>query len=161
MTSDLGAVGSEAEILTGFLDWYRSVAVRKVEDLPRAAAVAAATPTGLSALGIVKHLASVERMWFRWRFAGEEADVADAETTFAVDRDDTVDGIVAAYREEAEHARGIVARAPSLDALSVRPAPFYGIVSLRWTLVHLIEETARHCGHLDIIRERIDGRTGD
>jgi hypothetical protein len=100
-------------------------------------------------------------LWFRWRFAGEDVEVADSETTFGIDAGDTVDAIVASYLDECERARAIVAAAPSLDASSVRAAPFYGTVSLRWTLVHLIEETARHAGHLDIIRERIDGRTGD
>jgi uncharacterized damage-inducible protein DinB len=161
VSDELGGTASEAESLTGFLDWYRSVAIRKVEDLALADAIAVATPSGLSPLGIVKHLAAVERLWFRWRFAGEDVEVADSETTFGIDAGDTVDAIVASYRDECERSRSVVAAAPSLDASSARPSPFYGTVSLRWTLVHLIEETARHTGHLDIIRERIDGRTGD
>ena len=137
VSGQLGGIGSEREVLTGFLDWYRGVVIAKVDDLPLGDAIATATPSGLSPLGIVKHLASVERTWFRWRFAGEDVAVADdAATTFGIDPRDSV-------------------------AASARSAPLYGNVSLRWTLVHLIEETARHAGHLDIIRERIDGRTGD
>jgi len=161
VTGGLGGTAPEREILTGFLDWYRSVVCRKVEDLAFEDATAVATATGLSALGIVKHLGGVERLWFRWRFAGEDIEVADAEATFAIAPGDTVAGVVAAYRDESEHARAVVAAVSSLDATSARPAPFYGTVSLRWMLVHLVEETARHAGHLDVIRERIDGKTGD
>jgi hypothetical protein len=162
VSGQLGGIGSEREVLTGFLDWYRGVVIAKVDDLPLEDAIATATPSGLSPLGIVKHLASVERTWFRWRFAGEDVAVADdTATTFGIDPRDSVAAIVASYRDECDHARTLVLAAPSLDVVSARSAPLYGNVSLRWTLVHLIEETARHAGHLDIIRERIDGRTGD
>ena len=67
---------------------------------------------------------------------------------------------VAFYRESTNHSRRVVAAA-SLDDVSVGESPFYGHVSLRWILVHMLEETARHAGHLDLMREQIDGRTGD
>ena len=71
-SSDLGGQASERELLTGFLDWYRSVVEGKVADLSLQDASLIMTPTGLSPLGIVKHLSDVEQSWFRERFAGEE-----------------------------------------------------------------------------------------
>jgi len=114
----LGGRHDEGPLLCGFLDWYRAVVVRKVENLPLEAAKRVMTPTGLSALGIVAHLGWVERNWFRWRFAGEDVTVLYGEddtnaVQFALGPLDTVDSVV------------------------------------------------RHAGHLDIMREEIDGRTGD
>jgi hypothetical protein len=161
----LGSRGAEREMLTGFLDWYRAVVVNKVDGLTDEQAATVATPTGLSPLGIVKHLVLVERDWFRFQFAGEDVEFAevggDNAPTFTVDPGETISGVLTDYRAENEHARRVVAAAPSLDALSVREPEMRGYVSLRWLLVHMIEETARHVGHLDILRESIDGRTGD
>jgi hypothetical protein len=162
----LGARAEERDLLCGFLDWYRSVAVGKVEGLPLETASRVMTPTGLSPLGIVEHLAWAERNWFRWRFIGEDVYVRYGEDgtntiQFALDPQDTVESVVAFYRDEIEHSRRIVGAAPSLDELSVSEHPIYGHVSLRWVLVHMLEETARHAGHLDLMREQIDGRTGD
>ena len=159
----LGSQGDERETLAGFLDWYRSVVERKAEGLTLAQASEPRTPSGLSVLGIVKHLAAVERLWLQWRFAGEDvaADPGGAgPATFRLDRADTVESVVADYRHECELGRAIAAQAP-LDALSVREHDLFGHVSLRWVLVHLLEETARHAGHLDLMREAVDGRTGD
>ena len=151
-------------MLSGFLDWYRAVAIRKVEDLSLGDATRAMTPSGLSPLSIVQHLAWVECVWFRWRFAGEDVSIftggADNAPTFELQAGDDVESVVDAYRDEADHARRIVAGA-ALDDVSIRASTHFGLVNLRWILVHLIEETARHAGHLDIIREQLDGRTGD
>jgi hypothetical protein len=123
------------------------------------------TPTGMAPLGIVKHLAWVERGWLREVFAGEDVESIDGEgdnsAEFALGADDTVDSIVAFYRTEVEHSRRVVAQCSSLDALSARATTFREHVSLRWILVHMLEETARHAGHLDLMRETIDGKTGD
>jgi hypothetical protein len=161
----LGVRRDESETLRGFLDWYRAVVERKVEGLTLDQARTVMTPTGMSPLGIVKHLGWVERGWFREIFAGEEIEVIDWEddnsAEFAIGTSDTVDSILAFYRTEVEHSRGVVAGSPSLDALSAKPTKFREHVSLRWILVHMLEETARHAGHLDLMRETIDGRTGD
>ena len=160
----LGAQAGERELLTGFLDWYRAVVENKVSDLSRDDATRIMTPTGLSPLGIVNHLGDVERRWFRLRFAGQDIailrndDVPDAD--FRIDADDTVASVLDFYRESTADARRIAAGA-SLDDLSASESPTYGYVSLRWILVHMIEETARHAGHLDLMREQIDGKTGD
>jgi uncharacterized damage-inducible protein DinB len=161
----LGVRRDESETLGGFLEWYRAVVERKLEGLTLDAARTVRTPTGMSALGIVKHLGWVERGWFREIFAGEDVETVDWEddnsAEFALDSDDTVDSILAFYRTEVDHSRRVVAESPSLDALSAKATKFRERVSLRWILVHMLEETARHAGHLDLMREAIDGRTGD
>ena len=159
----LGGQAGERELLTGFLDWYRAVVERKVEGLSLEQASRGFTPSGLSALGVVKHLAWVESHWFRRRFAGDDVTLftgPDNAPTFELDPSDTVATVVASYREAVQHARTITGGA-SLDDVSVAGHPVFGRVSLRWILVHLLEETARHAGHLDLMREQLDGRTGD
>ncbi len=163
-SSALGSQAGERELLSGFLDWYRAVVERKVADLSLEDASRVMTPTGLSPLGIVKHLAYVERSWFKVRFTAEEekehrAD-DDPDADFRVDPGETVASVLGFYRRSANDSRRIAARAP-LDQLSKSVSPHYGPVSLRWILVHMLEETARHAGHLDVMREQIDGTTGD
>jgi hypothetical protein len=159
---------AEAELLVGFLDWYRAVVERKVEGLSFADASRAMTPSGLSPLGIVKHLHAVEQNWLEQVFEGRdvelpigtEADPDDPRPSFWVTDRDTVDTVVDEYRANGETVHRVVRTHP-LDELSAREVPWYGHVTLRWVLVHLVEETARHAGHLDLMREQIDGRTGD
>jgi uncharacterized damage-inducible protein DinB len=161
----LGVRQGERETLVGFLDWYRAVVERKVTGLSDAQAMTVMTPSGLSPLGVVQHLAWVERGWFREVFRGEEVEAAstgeDNSAEFAVAADQTVESVLAFYRVEVDTARQIVADASSLDTLSLAPTDFAGHVSLRWILVHMLEETARHAGHLDVMREELDGQTGD
>jgi uncharacterized damage-inducible protein DinB len=161
----LGVRRGERETLEGYLDWFRAVIERKVEGLTLEQASAARTPSGMSALGIVKHLGWVERGWFREVFAGEDVESIDSDgdnsAEFALGADDTVGSVVAFYRQEVEHSRRVVGESPSLDAISVKATVVHGNVSLRWILVHMVEETARHAGHLDLMRETIDGSTGD
>jgi len=158
-SSALGGRADERELLNGFLDWYRSVVENKVADLSLEDASRVMTPTGLSPLGIVKHLAYVERGWFNVRFAAEEVKV-DPDAVFRVEPEDTVASVLAFYRDSVKESRRIAAGA-SLEDVSKSESPHYGSVSMRWILVHMLEETARHGGHLDLMREQIDGRTGD
>jgi hypothetical protein len=162
---NLGVRQGERETLGGFLDWYRAVVERKVDGLTLEDAKRITTPTGMSALGIVKHLGWVERGWFRETFSGEDIEAIDADgdnsAEFAIGSEDTVESVVAFYRAEVEEARRVVREVPSLDALSVRETGFRERVSLRWIMVHMLEETARHAGHLDLMREDIDGQVGD
>lgn len=149
-------------MLSGFLDWYRSVVEHKVEGLALAEATRVITPTGLSPLGVVAHLAAVEVAWFDETFAGQPVDpMWDDHGSFRIRDGDSVESVLAEYRDACERSRQVVAAASSLDDLSAREGGVWGHVSLRWILVHMIEETARHAGHLDIMRESIDGRTGD
>jgi len=162
---DLGVRRGESETLGGFLDWYRAVVERKVHGLSLEDARRVATPTGMSPLGILKHLGWVERGWFRDTFAGEDVEAIDLDgdnsAEFAIGGDDTVDSVIAFYRAEVEEARRVVRESPSLDDLSTRETSYREHVSLRWIIVHMLEETARHAGHLDLMREEIDGRVGD
>jgi hypothetical protein len=161
----LGVRRNESETLGGFLDWYRAVVERKVDGLTLDQARTVRTSTGLSPLGVVKHLGWVERGWFREIFAGEDVETIDGEddnsAEFAIGADDTVDSVLAFYRTEVDNSRRVVAGSSSLDDLSAKATKFREKVSLRWILVHMLEETARHAGHLDLMRESIDGKTGD
>ena len=157
-----GARKPERETLLGTREWYEQVVVNKVDGLSREQATQLMTPSGMSPLGIVKHLAWAEAGWFRDTFAGEEGftEVSNEES-FVIADQDTIESVVAAFRDECARSRAIIDAAGSLDDLSAREAWFRGRVSLRWVIVHLIEEVARHVGHLDIMREQIDGKTGD
>ncbi len=152
----------EREMLEGYLDWYRIVVVRKVEGLPRDLAVRPSEPSIMSALGIVKHLGWVERNWSRRVILGEQYPVPwnddDPDADLGIEDDETVQSVIEWYRSEWEAADEIW-RARSLDTTGEHRTQ--GTVSIRWILVHMIEETARHAGHLDLIAEQLDGRTGD
>ncbi|MGD0391930.1 MAG: DinB family protein [Acidimicrobiales bacterium] len=165
MEDNLGVRQGERETLEGFLDWYRAVVERKVDGLALDDAERVMTPTGLSALGILKHLGWVERGWFRETFAGEDVEAIDVDgdnsAEFAIGGADTVESVITFYRTEVEAARRVSRAAPSLDALSARETTYRERVSLRWIMVHMLEETARHAGHLDLMCEQIDGRVGD
>ena len=161
-SAHLGGRAEERELLVGFLDWYRAVVERKAEGLSLADGSRIMTPTGLSVLGVVAHLATVETGWFVEDFAGEPVDpMWDDHGSFRLRADDSVESVLAEYRDACARARAITNAAPSLDVLSTVEDKYRGQVSLRWILVHMIEETARHAGHLDLMREQIDGVTGD
>lgn len=85
----------------------------------------------------------------------------DNAPEFVIDSEDTIESVLAFYRGEVARSRAITDATTSLNALSAEDTPWRGRVNLRWLLVHMIEETARHAGHLDIMREEIDGQTGD
>jgi uncharacterized damage-inducible protein DinB len=158
----------ERATLTGFLEHYRATLRLKCEGLtPRQLAERAVPPSSLSLLGLVRHMAEVECGWFR-RFAGEQvtfrySSAQNPDGDFDdLDRSQAqVDDAFAYWQQEIEHARAIV-DASSLDATFTRrrQSGEEQTISLRWILVHMIEEYARHCGHADFLRERIDGATG-
>jgi uncharacterized damage-inducible protein DinB len=160
--------GSERDTLTGFLGWYRGTLELKCSGLDaEALACRPIGPSSLSLLGLVRHMADVERSWFRRVMAG-----LDAPPIFysPEDRDGDFDNVrpdpalVAeawqAWRAEIAFADQFVAAAPSLDLLAERTTSDGQRMSLRWVLNHMIEEYARHCGHADLIRELIDGAVG-
>jgi uncharacterized protein DUF664 len=105
----------------------------------------------------------VERWWFQICFAGEDVTHVstddDLDADFRIEPGETVEGIIDLYRGEIERSREIT-KAAGLDEIAKKSSR-RGHASLRWILVHMIEETARHAGHADIIREAIDGATGD
>lgn len=157
---ELVAAGGEREVLEAFLDLYRDIVVRKVAGL--SAEVAGrrlvASPTTLA--GIVQHLASVEREWFGSVLEQRppaEAGVRVADDGWGVDPSHGVDALVADYRQACAESRRV---AGGLRLDDTVPHTRLGRVSLRWIYVHMIEETARHAGHADILREQTDGATG-
>jgi hypothetical protein len=155
----------EKETLEGFLDYYRAVIVRKVAGLSLEDASRPLVSSGTSLLGVVKHLGYVARGWFQSGIEGRTFDVPwtdeDPDADFRIEPGETIEGIVAWYGEQCSLARGVVAAAVDLDVVEARIREGRPRRSLRWILVHMIEETARHAGHMDIIREQIDGAVGD
>jgi uncharacterized damage-inducible protein DinB len=158
---------NERITLTEFLDWYRQTMAVKLDGLTDEQARVRLVGSDTNLLGLVRHLTEVERNWFRRRVRGEDAPPryspdADPDGDFHDGPGDTIAAALAAYDEECAISRAITADTASLDELSAVPIKGYDApVSLRWILVHMIEETARHAGHADIIRELIDGETGD
>jgi len=145
----------EKDVLVGFLDYLRAAVVAKVEGAPRNEALAPGVPSGTNLLGLVKHLTYVERHWL----LGHQ--VADWQATFHPAPADTTDTILAAYRETITQANTRIASWDDLTEPGPRPGGHSRPgPSRRWTLTHLVEETARHAGHADILRELIDGATG-
>ncbi|MBV8951003.1 MAG: DinB family protein [Actinobacteria bacterium] len=150
-------VGDERTTLQALLQFQRESIVRKVEGLDDAAARLELVPTGTSLLWLIKHLTRAERLWVERRFAGRDVGITDDR----VSADDTVASAVTAYRATWAEMDAIVGDA-SLDDVSrdTSDSGDESPVNLRWILGHLLEETARHAGHADILREQIDGDTG-
>jgi hypothetical protein len=158
----LGGRADEATVLVGALDWLRAVTAAKVEGMTTNMASQVMTPSGLSPLGVIAHLTWAERRWFRERFAGDPSarSAVENDASFHLAPTDTVESVLAGYAAEVAAAQRVIAAA-SLDDVAVEEAPHVGRFSLRWVLVHMIEETARHAGHLDLMVEELDGRVGD
>lgn len=145
----------ERKTLSALLQYLRDSLVRKVEGVNEAVAHWPLVESGTTLVWLVKHLTRTEMLWVAYRFAGEDIAVPDD----TVGPEDTIGSAVDAYRSVWEQVDAIVRAAPSLEQLNRRDgdrAP----VNLRWVLMHLLEETARHAGHADILRELIDGSTG-
>ncbi|MFI6641274.1 DinB family protein [Streptomyces sp. NPDC050504] len=149
----------EKSTLLAFLDYVRASVAAKALGLDDERGRTPGVPSGTSVLGLVKHLTAVEVYWFAWAFDG--ADVPHPDFGMDVADDESAEGLVAAYRAAVERSNAIVARCDDLERPCARAAGRAGLVrSLRWVLVHMIEETARHAGHADILREQADGATG-
>ena len=156
---ELVSAGGERDVLEAFLDLYRDIVVRKVTGLSADAARRRLVPSGTTLAGLVRHLTSVEREWFHGvldQRPPSEVGV-HADDGWGVDPSDDVDDLAAEYRRTCAESRRIAGRFALDDTV---PMPRLGRVSLRWIYVHMIEETARHAGHADILREQIDGATG-
>jgi uncharacterized damage-inducible protein DinB len=147
-------VSGERETLHALMQYQRDSLVRKVDGLDDAAARQHLVDSDSTLLWLVKHLSHAERLWIVHRFAGEDERLPDN----AVRDGDTLAAAVEAYRATWVRVDAVAAAA-SLEDLCKNvgdEAP----VNLRWVLMHLLEETARHAGHADILRELIDGDTG-
>jgi uncharacterized damage-inducible protein DinB len=158
-------IASEAETLPAFLDYQRASVFVKLRGLDREGATRRLVPSVTTILGVVKHLAYVEAWWFQDIFTAREVSYPwtdeDPDADFRVEDDDTVESVTALYQTMTEESRTIIAAA-QMDDVSARVHPRRGTsFTLRWILLHMIEETARHLGHIDILREQIDGATGE
>jgi hypothetical protein len=148
-------VAGELATFQILLQYLRESVVAKVSGLDEDAARRRLVGSGTTLLWLIRHLAFAETVWVEVRFAGSEVDLFQG----TVDPDDTLPAAIDAYRATWARVDAIVSAAPSLDELCRNPGRD-GQVNLRWVLAHLLEETARHAGHADIIRELIDGQTG-
>jgi uncharacterized damage-inducible protein DinB len=154
----------ERTMLIGWLDYHRATLAWKCDGLaPDQLRLRAVPPSTLSLLGLVRHMAEVERGWFRNVMAGESApelycsdDNRDGDFD-DVDQAEAVEAF-ASWAAECDFARDLVERAPNFEVTGTRRTESF---SLRWVVTHMIEEYARHNGHADLLRQCIDGETGD
>jgi hypothetical protein len=158
------SVGGERETLSAVLDWHRATFELKCAGLPPdRLSERAVPPSALSLHGLARHLAGAERWWFRIQFAAEDVPLlhySDDEPDQDFDSlDGDVDEAFAVWRAECERSRQIADAAASLDETGIRRRTGEP-VSLRRIMVDMIAEYARHNGHADLLRERIDGSTG-
>lgn len=153
------------EVLVGYLDYYRAVLLSKVDGLTEEQLRGSVLPSGWSPLELVKHPTFVERRWLVWGFEG--ADVGDPwgdtrDDRWVVGADEPTSDLLAALREQGRTTAAVAARHELTDV---------GMPGERWDgdppatlercLLHLVQEYARHLGHLDVVRELLDGRTGE
>jgi hypothetical protein len=156
----------ERTALVQRLDHYRSITMAALVDLDWEAAATRLLPaTDLTIAGIVKHLAWAEDRWFQGRLLGAEMpapwDVPgadDPDSAMRLASGDSIVGIVELYSSACERSRSALERCDSLSEVAAVPSFGIGPVNVRWILVHMIDETARHAGHLDLLRDCIRSR---
>ncbi|MGH4031502.1 DinB family protein [Actinomycetota bacterium Odt1-20B] len=154
-----GINADERETLLAFLNYLRAAIISKAQGIDEESARAVGVPSGTSLLGLVKHLTEAEFNWFVWAFQGADAEMQT--DGMELGPDDTAESLIAAYRAAGERTDALVRACDDLETLCVRDTG--GTPprrSLRWVLVHTVEETARHAGHADILREQLDGSVG-
>nr|WP_269204593.1 DinB family protein [Motilibacter deserti] len=150
----------------GYLDWYREALFRKLEGLSDEQLRTPLERVGWAPLALVKHLGWVERRWLRWGFTAEDVLARPPGGTPAewrIEEDEPTEAVVAAYRTEVEHARAVLAGASlvSPSAAGGRFASADDAPPLGRILFHLLQEYSRHVGQLDVVRQLIDGATGE
>ncbi|CAM3561343.1 DinB family protein [Nocardioides zeicaulis] len=160
-----GPTRGERECLVGYLEHYRTTLALKCDGLSaEQLATKAVPPSNISLLGLVRHMARVEHSWFR-RVIEERMEIPrlfrgddeDAGFTFPDADDDLVRASYEVWEQEVAHAREVLDRT---DLDKVVPTVDGEEIEVRDVVVHMIEEYARHCGHADLVREVVDGRTG-
>jgi uncharacterized damage-inducible protein DinB len=161
------ALDEERRVLLHFLEYQRSSVLSIVEGLDKEAWHKPVVPSGWTPAGLVQHLGDAERHWFQYVVTGSEVDLPwdegrpayNPDAAFTCDR--PAQDVVTYYREQCQRSDAVLAVTP----LSASPRGRHGdadmgeIPSVRWVVLHMIEETASHSGHLDIARELLDGRT--
>jgi uncharacterized damage-inducible protein DinB len=169
MRTEPAAVGSDRELIGQYLDYQRETMLLKTAGLSREQLAQRLPPSTLTLGGLLNHLALVEDTWMQDRFLGLPerepwASVdwdADPDWEFRTAADLEPDELRRRYRGACDRSRQVVAEAADLNQLSVTPKRNGELFSLRWVLLHLVEETARHAGHADLLREAIDGTVGE
>jgi uncharacterized damage-inducible protein DinB len=154
---DEAAATDEVTSARGWLTHLRESVLFKIEGLDTGQLRWRPAPTANSAGAIVVHLGYAERLWFRAVFAGQEMDLSWRQHMFDLPAGWGAPEVTAFYRAEIEAADAVLDAEASFDVPSRAP---FRPTTLRWAVVHMIEETARHAGHLDITRELLDGQTG-
>lgn len=157
--------GDRAEVFVRYLDYYRETLLAKVAALPAAELRSSRLPSGWTPLELVKHLRHVERRWLVWGFEG--VDVGDPwadrrDDRWHVDESETVHSLAAELREQGRHTTAVILANP-LDAVG-RPGPRWDgadPATLERVLFHLVQEYARHVGHIDIVAELAGGPPGE
>ena len=165
-TGKVAAVANERTTLEALLDYCRDAIKAKLRGVSEEDARRRLVPSQTTLGGLIKHLARVEVSWFQHRLGQIPVEdlpllsraIEDPESDFRVEEEDTVEALIARYEEQCARSREIAAH-HELD--DVVPHPVLGEVSMRWIVIHMIQETARHAGHADILREQIDGSTGE
>ena len=147
--------GAERETLVGMLQYLRESVVRKADGVSDEVARTPRVASGTSLMWILKHLTMAETVWFQISFAGRDVELPSD----AVTDTDTLASAIDVYRRTCAESESITEVA-SLDDFCARTRRDDIVVDLRWVLVHMIEETARHAGHADILRELTDGAIG-
>ena len=160
---------SERDALAQYLDYQRETILLKTDGLTKDQLAGKIPSSGLTLAGILYHLALVEESWLEVRFAGlparpdwvgvawDSAPAWEFRTALSMDPDD----LRRRYRDAGNRSRQVALAAASLDQLAVVVGADGWRFTLRWALLHLIEETARHAGHADLLREAIDGTVGE
>lgn len=161
------AVSDARQLLLEYLDWYRAALVRKLDGLSEEQALTPLSPMGWAPAGLVKHLAGAERRWLRWGFSAEDVEwpwpPGGVAAEWALEPGETLAGLLEAWRDAVRRSDEIIGTA-ELDQRGQVGGRFREperAPSLARILFHLVGEYARHIGHLDIVRELIDGRRGD
>jgi hypothetical protein len=159
---ELAAASGEREVLATFLDFHRSVIVNKASGLDDHAVRRQLVPSPTTLAGVVRHLIGVERDWFQAVLDQRAPQTLPAnsiggEDSWVLGPDDSITALIGEYQQVCQQSRQVAAR---FDLDDTVPHPRLGRVSLRWVYLHLIDETARHAGHMDILRELTDGATG-
>ncbi len=169
MRSEPEPGGSELELLPQYLDYQRQTVLLKTDGLSAEQLAQPLPPSELTLGGLLNHLALVEESWMEVRFLGlpeREPWIGvdwktDPDREFRAAADLRPEQLRERYREACARSRQIVSEATSLDQRSVQPLRDGRHFTLRWVLLHLIEETARHAGHADFLREALDGTVGE
>lgn len=158
-------MSSRADVLLGYLEYFRSVLVEKVRGLPAEELRTSRLPSAWTPVELVKHLTLVERRWLVWGFEGE--DVGDPwgdarDGRWHVDDDEDLAGLLEALQHQGERSRAVV-QAHVLSDVGQQGERWDGAPppTLERVLLHLVQEYARHAGHLDVVRELADGAVGE